>query len=82
MTFISSHLRNLWFFLSAFKDQFDRLDILVNNAGVSVTNWKTTKQGYELQFGVNHMGHTYLTLLLTPLLKKSKYLFAHFIISK
>ncbi|KXF74714.1 hypothetical protein ATN84_22735 [Paramesorhizobium deserti] len=29
-----------------------RIDALINNAGVTVPTWKTTRQGFELQFGV------------------------------
>lgn len=47
----------------------DRLDMLVNNAGVMAPPTRhTTKQGFELQIGVNHLGHFALTGLLLPLL--------------
>ncbi|MFI6512505.1 SDR family oxidoreductase [Streptosporangium sp. NPDC050855] len=46
------------------------IDILVNNAGVMTPpNHQTTKDGFELQFGTNHLGHFALTLGLLPLLK-------------
>ncbi len=49
-----------------------QLDILVLNAGIMVPPFETTKDGFESQIGVNHLGHFLLTKLLTPLLKKSK----------
>ncbi|KAH6696748.1 hypothetical protein BKA61DRAFT_741655 [Leptodontidium sp. MPI-SDFR-AT-0119] len=48
-----------------------RLDILMNNAGIMATPADTTEDGYEIQFGTNHMGHALLTKLLLPLLKKT-----------
>jgi NAD(P)-dependent dehydrogenase (short-subunit alcohol dehydrogenase family) len=47
----------------------DQLDILVNNAGVMMTPHKTTTDGFELQFGTNHLGHAALTWLLMPALR-------------
>ncbi|EME45848.1 hypothetical protein DOTSEDRAFT_171502 [Dothistroma septosporum NZE10] len=46
-----------------------RLDILLANAGIMSKPPGVTKQGYELQFGTNHMGHALLVQLLTPLLQ-------------
>ncbi|HEX5118876.1 MAG TPA: oxidoreductase [Pseudonocardiaceae bacterium] len=46
-----------------------RLDLLVNNAGVMMTPRKSTVDGFELQFGTNHLGHAALTWLLMPALK-------------
>ncbi|MEH3139092.1 MAG: SDR family NAD(P)-dependent oxidoreductase [Mycobacterium kyogaense] len=50
----------------ALKSRFDRIDLLINNAGVMTTPKGTTKDGFELQFGTNHLGHFALTGLLLP----------------
>lgn len=44
------------------------MDLLINNAGIMATPYSTTKEGYEIQFGTNHMGHALLTKLLLPVL--------------
>ncbi|KAM0325785.1 hypothetical protein ACHAQA_007087 [Verticillium albo-atrum] len=48
-----------------------RLDILLLNAGVMGLPHGVTKEGYEMQFGINHMGHALLLKLLTPILLKT-----------
>ena len=49
-----------------------RLDVLINNAGLMMPPRHLTKQGFESQFGVNHLGPFLLTSLLLPLLEKTE----------
>ena len=58
-------------FCDLFKSKYDKLNVLVNNAGVILPSRHETKDGYELQFGVNHLGHFLLTNLLLDLIIKS-----------
>uniref|UniRef100_A0AAY5EFX5 Retinol dehydrogenase 12, like n=1 Tax=Electrophorus electricus TaxID=8005 RepID=A0AAY5EFX5_ELEEL len=46
-------------------------NILINNAGVMVCPYGKTADGFEMQIGVNHMGHFLLTFLLIDLIKRS-----------
>ncbi|MEU3271836.1 oxidoreductase [Saccharomonospora sp. NPDC006951] len=48
------------------------LDVLINNAGVMGTPKGTTADGFETQFGTNHLGHAALTWLLMPALRGAK----------
>jgi NAD(P)-dependent dehydrogenase (short-subunit alcohol dehydrogenase family) len=54
-----------------FTARSDRLDILINNAGIMMTPYSKTKEGYEIQFGTNHVGHALFTKLLLPTLLKT-----------
>ena len=49
--------------------QYPQIDILINNAGVMFTPHETTADGFELQFGIDHLGHFQLTTLLLPQLR-------------
>jgi len=53
-------------FAEQFLARHDRLDLLVNNAGVMATPFERTADGFELQFGTNHLSHFLLTNLLMP----------------
>jgi NAD(P)-dependent dehydrogenase (short-subunit alcohol dehydrogenase family) len=51
-------------FAAAVESEHERLDLLVNNAGVMMSPYATTAEGFELQFGTNHLGPFALTGLL------------------
>ncbi|KAF3167811.1 hypothetical protein TWF788_011051 [Orbilia oligospora] len=53
------------------QDSESRLDILVNNAGIMMVDEGLTKEGYEIQFGTNHLGPALFTQLLQPILSKT-----------
>lgn len=65
-----SDLDSVKAFAAAYQSAHHKLDILVNNAGVMQTATRElTKQGFEMQFGVNHLAHFALTAALLPVLK-------------
>jgi NAD(P)-dependent dehydrogenase (short-subunit alcohol dehydrogenase family) len=49
----------------------DRVDVLVNNAGIMAIPERATEDGFEMQLGVNHLGHFVLTARLLPLLLRA-----------
>lgn len=51
-------------------ETYEKIDVMVNNAGVITTQRELTKEGLEMQFGVNHVGHFLLTMLLLQKLQK------------
>jgi retinol dehydrogenase-12 len=55
---------------TSFLEPYEPLHVLINNAGVGGARG-VTKQGFELMFGVNHLGHFLLTLLLLERLTSS-----------
>ena len=55
-------------FAEGFVARDEPLNLLINNAGVMNTPFEHTVEGYELQFGTNHLGHFLLTNVLLPAL--------------
>ncbi|MCB0653989.1 MAG: SDR family NAD(P)-dependent oxidoreductase [Saprospiraceae bacterium] len=65
-------LQSVHDFADDFQKSFNRLDILINNAGVMLCPFSQTEDGFEIQMGVNHLGHFALSGLLMPLLKRTE----------
>lgn len=55
-------------FVQTFSERYSALHILCNNAGVMAIPYRQTVDGFEMQFGTNHLGHFALTGLLLPLI--------------
>ena len=53
-------------------EEIPKIDVLINNAGCFFENYQASKQGYEMQWAVNHLSHFYLTNLLKEKLIASK----------
>jgi len=64
-------LKSVRNFAEEFKTKYDRLDVLLNNAGMMAIPFDKTMDGFEMQFGINHLGHFALTGLLLPILLKT-----------
>lgn len=64
-------LASIHAFAQEFTSKYDRLDILVLNAGVKAVKHSTTVDGFEAQFGINHLGHFALASLLFTSLRRS-----------
>ncbi|EXJ66614.1 uncharacterized protein A1O5_10285 [Cladophialophora psammophila CBS 110553] len=74
LTFIQCDLANLASVCKAaeqFIAQAERLDVFFANAGIMALPPGTTVDGYEVQFGTNHMGHAMLIKLLLPLMQRT-----------
>jgi NAD(P)-dependent dehydrogenase (short-subunit alcohol dehydrogenase family) len=64
-------LRQIASAVETFGQSFDRLDLLINNAGIMACPQGKTEDGFELQFGTNHIGHFYFTNLMVPYLMQA-----------
>lgn len=58
-------------FAAEILEEESRIDILINNAGIMRCPYWKTEDGFEMQFGVNHLGHFLLTNLLLDRIKES-----------
>ena len=65
-----SDLENIKNVTQCIKKKFNYLDVLINNAGIMAPPKTLSKQGFEIQFAVNHLAHMYLTLELLPMLSE------------
>jgi len=59
-------------FTNKVNEKYVKLDVLLNNAGIMTVPYGSTEDGLELQIGVNHFGHFYLTMNLVGLLNKTE----------
>ncbi|XP_070490607.1 retinol dehydrogenase 14-like [Chironomus tepperi] len=64
-------LKSIRDFSKKFHQLESKLDILINNAGIMACPKLSTEDGFEMQIGVNHLGHFLLTNLLLDLLKSA-----------
>lgn len=65
-------LESIRSFVEEFKASYSVLDVLINNAGVVAIKRQLTADGFELDLGVNHLGHFLLTNLLLDTLKAAE----------
>lgn len=64
-------LKSIEQFCDDFKRKYNKLNVLINNAGVVMPGYHKTEDGFELHFGVNHLGHFFLTNKLLDVLIQS-----------
>jgi NAD(P)-dependent dehydrogenase (short-subunit alcohol dehydrogenase family) len=65
-------LKSIKSFADDFKAKYSKFDLLINNGGVMMPPYSKTEDGFELQFGTNHLGHFALTAQLMNLLKNTE----------
>ena len=63
-------LENIRAATSRARQRFAKIDLLINNAGVMATPFQHTHDGFEMQFGTNHLGHFAMTAELMPLIER------------
>jgi NAD(P)-dependent dehydrogenase (short-subunit alcohol dehydrogenase family) len=67
-----SDFDSIHWFSNEFHAKYSTLNVLINNAGIMTPKKReVTKQGFEIQWGTNHLGHFLLTGLLLDILKKT-----------
>lgn len=66
-----SSLKDIRHLAENFLQKYDHLDVLLNNAGAFFLRRKTSVDGFEMTFALNHLGYFYLTYLLLDLIKDS-----------
>ena len=66
-----ANLKSIKTFADNYKKKYTKLDLLINNAGVMMPPYGKTKDGFELQFGTNHLGHFALTAHLFDLIRNT-----------
>jgi NAD(P)-dependent dehydrogenase (short-subunit alcohol dehydrogenase family) len=66
-----ANIESIKHFADTFLEEFERLDILINNAGLMAVPLLRTTQGFEMQFGTNHIGHFALTALLIDIIDRT-----------
>ncbi|XP_024292228.1 retinol dehydrogenase 12-like [Oncorhynchus tshawytscha] len=67
-----SDTRSIREFAELINREEKQVNILINNAGIMMCPYSKTADGFEMQFGVNHLGHFLLTFLLIDLIKRSR----------
>lgn len=67
-----ANLSSVRSFAHSLLQQGEPIDCLLNNAGIMMIPYQLTADGFEMQFGTNHLGHFALTGLLLPLLGQHK----------